>query len=118
MQHSILFCILFCILFLCLYLYLSLYLYLYEDFYGAMSETTKHAGTFHLYPNLIKAETDRGLYYTLLLLQVLYFCIFSLLYSAHLLLLYIYTNISHLYLLTEVSLYSGRNERKRSVQCS
>ena len=93
-------------------------LYLYEEFYGAMSETTKHAGTFHLYPNLIKAETDRGLYYTLLLLQVLYFCIFSLLYSAHLLLLYIYTNISHLYLLTEVSLYSGRNERKRSVQCS
>ena len=25
-----------------------------------MSETTKHAGAFHLYPNLIKAETDRA----------------------------------------------------------
>ena len=66
-------------------------LYLYEEFYGAMSETTKHAGTFHLYPNLIKAETDRGLYYTLLHCSSV--SVFSLYYTIH-----IYTNISHLYL--------------------
>ena len=60
---------------------LYLYLYLYEEFYGAMSETTKHAGTFHLYPNLIKAETDRGLYYTLLLLRSISLLYFVYLYK-------------------------------------
>ena len=32
----------------------------------AMRETTRRTGAFHLYPNLIKAETDRGLSYNLL----------------------------------------------------